>query len=319
MGTKVSSCHIYPLKSGSGISVDKLELTQRGAKHDRLWMLIHDQGPNTGQFITQRDKNCEKLALVKAFPNDDGSTKFSRPSGETLVVSLSDLSLYDGVVHIWGDECAAMDAGIAVAHWFSDYLEQPCRLVKMPDDFVRHVDPVYSLQGDQVSFADGFPLLVTNTASLGLLRKHFPTNTRIGMERFRPNIVLEGVEPFEEDIIHEIKIGDVVLEFVKPCARCKITTIDQAEGCSPSNEPLRTLGLVRHGKAGQLQGLYFGQNAISRKLGTIKTGDDVEILSKKPLHPVLENVVLKPDFSAIPLNGVRTETKERKQSKTKND
>ena len=300
MGIKISSCYIYPLKSGSGVSVDKLELTQRGPKHDRLWMLVHDQGPNRGQFITQRDRSCEKLALVKAFPNGDGSTTFSKPSGESLVVSVGDLSLYDGVVHVWGDECAAMDAGITVAHWFSDYLGQPCRLVRMPNNFVRPADPVYSRQGDRVSFADGFPLLVTNTASLDLLRKHLPANTEIGMERFRPNLVLEGAEPFEEDIIHEIKIGDVILEFVKPCARCKITTIDQVEGCSPSNEPLRTLGLVRHGKAGQLQGLFFGQNAIPRELGTVTTGDHVEIRSKKPLHPVFENVALKPDFSAIP-------------------
>ena len=297
LGIKVSSCHIYPLKSGSGVSVDKLELTQRGPKHDRLWMLVHDQGPNTGQFITQRDKSCEKLALVKAFPNGDGSTNFSRPSGETLVVSVSDLSIYDGVVHVWGDECAAMDAGIAVADWFSDYLGQPCRLVKMPDDFIRPADPVYSRQGDRVSFADGFPLLVTNAASLEKLRKYFPPNTDIGMERFRPNIVLEGIEPFEEDVIHEIKIDDVVLEFVKPCARCKITTIDQAKGISPSSEPLRTLGQVRRGKGKGLQGGFFGQNAIPRELGTIKVGNDVEILSRRPLHPALEIAVLKPDSS----------------------
>ena len=77
MGIKVSGCYIYPLKSGSGISVDKLELTQRGPKNDRLWMLVQNQGPNAGKFITQRDKGCEKLALVKAFPNGVGDTKFS--------------------------------------------------------------------------------------------------------------------------------------------------------------------------------------------------------------------------------------------------
>ncbi len=260
-------------------------------------MLVQNQGPNAGKFITQRDKGCEKLALVKAFPNGLGDTKFSTPDGRTLVVSVDDLSCYDSVVHIWGNECVAMDAGNAIAHWFSDYLDQPCRLVKIPDDFIRSTDPVYSRQGDQVSFADGFPLLVTNAASLEKLRKYFPPNTDIGMERFRPNIVLEGIEPFEEDIVHEIKIGDVVLEFVKPCARCKITTIDQAKGISSSSEPLRTLGQVRRGKGKGLQGGFFGQNAIPRELGTIKVGNDVEILSKRPLHPALEIAVLKPDSS----------------------
>ena len=297
LGIKVSGCYVYPLKSGRGISVDKLELTQRGPKNDRLWMLVQSQGPNAGKFITQRDKGCEKLALVKAFPNGVGDTKFSTPDGRTLVVSVDDLSCYNSVVHIWGDECVAMDAGNSIAHWFSDYLDQPCRLVKMPDDFIRSTDPVYSRQGDQVSFADGFPLLVTNAASLEKLRKYFPPNTDIGMERFRPNIVLEGIEPFEEDIIHEIKIGDVVLEFVKPCARCKITTIDQAKGISPSSEPLRTLGQVRRGKGKGLQGGFFGQNAIPRELGTIKVGNDVEILSKRPLHQVPEFAALKPDSS----------------------
>ena len=108
------------------------------------------------------------------------------------------------------------------------------------------------------------------------------------MERFRPNIVLEGAEPFEEDVIHEIKIGDVVLEFVRPCSRCKITTINQTEGVSTSDEPLRTLGRVRRGKGGGLEGVFFGQNAIPRKLGVIKVGDNVEILSKRALHPALE-------------------------------
>ena len=297
LGIKVSGCYVYPLKSGRGISVDNLELTQRGPKNDRLWMLVQSQGPNAGKFITQRDKGCEKLALVKAFPNGVGDTKFSTPDGRTLVVSVDDLSCYSSVVHIWGDECVAMDAGNAIAHWFSDYLDQPCRLVKIPDDFIRSTDPVYSRQGDQGSFADGFPLLVTNAASLEKLRKYFPPNTDIGMERFRPNLVLEGIEPFEEDIIHEIKIDDVVLEFVKPCARCKITTIDQAKGISPSSEPLRTLGQVRRGKGKGLQGGFFGQNAIPRELGTIKVGNEVEILSKRPLHPALGIAVLKPDSS----------------------
>ena len=124
LGIKVSGCYIYPLKSGSGISVDKLELTQRGPKNDRLWLLVQNQGPNVGKFITQRDKGCEKLALVKAFPNGLGDTKFSTPDGGTLVVSVDDLSCYDSVVHIWGNECVAMDAGNAIANWFSDYLDQ---------------------------------------------------------------------------------------------------------------------------------------------------------------------------------------------------
>ena len=291
MDIKVSSCYIYPLKSGSGISVDKLELTQRGPKDDRLWMLVQDQGPNEGRFITQRDTGCGKLALVEAIPNGDGDIYFSTPDGRKLVVVENDLSCYDSVVRVWGDVCTAMDAGNVAAQWFSEYLRRPCRLVRIPDEFIRLTDENYSRRGDQVSFADGFPLLVTNLASLEKLKTHFPPDIDIGMERFRPNIVLEGAQPFEEDFIHEIRIADVILEFAKPCNRCMVTTIDQSEGVSHSNEPLETLAKIRHGKGGGLQGVFFGQNAIPRKLGVIEVGDDVEILSKKPLHPALQNAV----------------------------
>ena len=291
MDIKVSSCYIYPLKSGSGISVDKLELTQRGPKYNRLWMLVQDQGPNEGRFITQRDTGCGKLALVEAIPNGDGDIYFSTPDGRKLVVVENDLSCYDSVVQVWGDVCNAKDAGNVAAQWFSEYLMLPCRLVRLPDGFIRLTDKNYSRPGDNVSFADGFPLLVTNLASLEKLRNNFPPNVVIGMERFRPNIVLDGIQPFEEDFIHEIRIADVVLEFVKPCNRCMVTTIDQSEGVSISNEPLETLAQIRRGKGGGLQGVFFGQNAIPRKLGAIAVGDDVEILSKKPRHPALQNTV----------------------------
>lgn len=297
MSIKVSACYIYPLKSGAGIPVDTLQLTERGPAQDRLWMLVQDQGLNAGKFITQRDRGCEKLALVQASLDQEDNIKFSTPDGQVLDITQNDLAKHKGTVRVWSDECDALDAGDTAAKWFSDYLGQPCRLVKIPDNFIRATDPTYSRQGDQVSFADGFPLLVTNVASLAKLSEHFPPNVKIEMERFRPNIVLEGAEPFEEDVIHELKIGNTVLEFVKPCSRCKMTTIDQIEGVSPSNEPMKTMGKVRRGKGNGLQGVFFGQNAVTRMLGTIKVGDEVEVLSKKPLHPALENAVLKPNLS----------------------
>ena len=179
MGIKISDCYIYPLKSGGSIRVENLELTQRGPKDDRLWLLIQDQGPDRGKFITQRDKGCEKLALVRAFPDVGVNMKFSAPGRRELVVSQDDLSCYDGFVNVWGDDCAAIDAGNVAAHWFSNYIRKPCWLVKFPDDFIRSTDAAYSRHGDHVSFADGFPLLVTNVASLDNLRKHLPPNIQI--------------------------------------------------------------------------------------------------------------------------------------------
>ncbi len=298
MAVKIAECYIYPLKSGRAMSVNTLDVTNRGPVNDRIWMLVRDQDSEMGKFITQRDKGCEKLALVSAHPDETGAITFSTDDGGgELFVEQDHLHHYKGTVRIWRDECAAMDAGDKAAQWFSHYLNQPCRLVKIPDDFIRSTDSNYSKPTDQVSFADGFPLLVTNNSSLQKLSKHFTPHTTISMDRFRPNIVLDGIGAFEEDIIHEIKIGNVVLEFVKPCNRCKITTIDQTEGVSPSNEPLKALGQARRGKGGGLQGVFFGQNAIPRHLGTIHAGDGVEIISKKPLHPALVNAVLRPDIS----------------------
>lgn len=291
MSIKVANCYIYPLKSGSALSVDQFKITKRGPENDRLWMLIQGQGTNIAKFISQRDKGCEKLALVRSLPMELGAIKFSTPDGLSFVVQEKDLSFRKNIVQVLNDQCDSLDAGNEAARWFSDYLQLPCRLVKLSENFIRFTNIDYSQQGDQVSFADGFPLLITNLASLEKLNTHFPSNSEIGMARFRPNIILTGAQPFEEDIIHEIKIGDVTLEFVKPCTRCMITTIDQRNGISLSDEPLRTLGKVRQGNAGGLNGVFFGQNAIPRKLGIIKVGDEIEILSKKPLHPALKNTV----------------------------
>ena len=139
--------------------------------------------------------------------------------------------------------------------------------------------------------------MVTNTASLGSLSEHFPEGTKIGMERFRPNIVLEGLEPWEEDTIAVAKIGDVILEFLIPCARCKVTTIDQFNGVSENNQPLETLVRTRRGKGDGLQGVFFGHNAVPRTTGVISRGDTVEILFRKALHPSVANTTLKPKVS----------------------
>ena len=299
MTVKISKCYMYPLKSGAGVKVSSLELGKKGPKHDREWMLVKN-GANDdkkGRFITQRDKGCEKLALLHVFPQSNGDMKFTLPNGKTLIVENEQLTQYEGLVSVWGDECEALEAGEEAAKFFSEFLGIECALVKMPEDFVRKTESDFSKAGDHVSFADGFPLLITNEASLTSLSEHFPSGEDVNMQRFRPNIVLTGIDAFEEDVIHEVQIGDVVLEFVKPCSRCKITTIEQETASIPSKEPLQTLARVRRGKGGGIQGVFFGQHAIPRALGTVNVGDEVKILSKRKLHPALENVVLKPKSS----------------------
>jgi len=295
MTIRIAECYIYPLKSAQGINVDTLDITNKGPAHDRSWMLIQDQGDQAGRFISQRDQGCEKLALIRAIPKDNEATDFILPSGLGISIRNSDLTPHNAPVTVWKDACDALDAGDKAAEFFSNYLGLPCRLVKMSDSFIRQADLKFSQQGDMVSFADGFPLLITNHASLEKLSEHFPENTNVSMQNFRPNIVLKGIPAFEEDVIYQIQIGDVILELAKPCTRCKITTIDQSSGISASKEPLQTLAKTRRGKGDGLQGVFFGQNALPRALGTIKVGDEVKILSKKELHPALQNALLKPE------------------------
>ncbi len=299
MTITIAECWIYPLKSAQGIRVDKLELTSRGPINDRLWMLVQDQGAKHGKFISQRDKGCEKLSIVGALPQNDETTKFVLPDGQQISVNNSGLARYDGQVTVHKDTCDALDAGDEAAQFFSNYLNQACRLVRMPDDFIRPTDPKYSRPGDNVGgYADGFSLLATNLASLSKLAEHFPQNTNVTMQEFRPNMVLKGAVPFEEDTIGLARTENgVVLGFTKPCARCSMTTVDQSTGISTSNEPMTTLAKARNGNAEGLGGAFFGQNVILRELGSgiIRVGDEVEILSRREPHPALQNAVLRYD------------------------
>ena len=135
--------------------------------------------------------------------------------------------------------------------------------------------------------------MVTNTASLEALNAEIAPEHRVTMARFRPNIVISGLEAFEEDTILRLKIGTVELELTKPCSRCKITTLDQKTGtASPAGEPLATLARLRRGKGDGLQGVFFGENAVVRKAGVIRRGDQIEILSRKPLHAAVASAKL---------------------------
>lgn len=293
MTVTVSECWIYPLKSAKGISLDGIELTHAGLRHDREWVLIHESSEYRGRFISQRDKGCEKLARVDALPNGEASTTFLLPDGTRLTVNHDGLNPYSAHANIWDDLCEVVDAGNDASQIFSDYLEINCRLVRMRPGFVRQTDLKYSKHPHPLGFADGFPILITNRASLDALAQHMKAPQTLHMQRFRPNIVLEGLDAFEEDIIHQISIGEVILELVKPCARCKIINVDQAHGLASDNEALLTLTRTRKGKSEDLSGAFFGQNAVILKGGTVKVGQNVKLLSKKAQHPALNTSPLR--------------------------
>ena len=262
---KVESLHIYPVKGLRGTDLQESALEARGLTHDRRWMLVDA----TGKFITQREQ--PKLATLSAeitgdglrISNDSGSITIARPAAaERLPVVL------------WKQPLEGHPAATEADTWFSDFLGLPCRLVYQ-GDLPRPASEQYA-PGASVSYADGFPLLVTVTASLDDLNRRMPQP--LPMNRFRPNIVISGAPAWAEDGWKKIRIGNVTLDIVKPCTRCVVTTTDQHTGAKESNEPLNTLKTFRLLRSPGLTGVVFGQNAVPSITGMVKVGDTVEIL-----------------------------------------
>ncbi len=160
---------------------------------------------------------------------------------------------------MWGDRCVGVDQGDAAAGWIGSLLGREARLLRFDPASSRRSDPAWTGDLDAFSlFSDGFPLLVVSRASLDDLNSRLPA--AVPMERFRPNLVLDGLPPYGEDKLHEIELCGVRLRIVKPCTRCVITTTDQRSGERMGDEPLRTLKTYRWNAA--LRGVAFGQNAI---------------------------------------------------------
>ena len=238
----------------------------RGLSGDRCYMLIDDRG----RFLSQREH--PRMALISV---EETPTVLSIRAAETVALELPHqlAEAEETCVSVWNDELDAAVASTEVNHWFSAFLGLSCRLVYMAERHHRAVPGGHGRQGDEVSFADGAPLLLASTSSLDSL------NTRLAnpvtMLHFRPNLVVSGSPPFAEDEWRLIRIGEVELEVSWPCARCVMTTVDPSTGIKAGDrEPLATLGRFRRSPTGAL----FGQNLIPRKLGLIRVGDAVEIL-----------------------------------------
>ena len=144
----------------------------------------------------------------------------------------------------------------------------------MPDESFRRVSPKYSSNNEIVSFADAYPFLIIGQQSLNDLNSRL--EEKVPMNRFRPNFVFDGGEPFDEDKWKKFKIGDIIFEAVKPCSRCVTTTINQETG-EMKQEPLKTLSQYRT----KDNNVYFGQNLIHNKAGKVAVGDSIEILEWK--------------------------------------
>jgi uncharacterized protein YcbX len=271
MTASITSLHVYPVKSCRGTSLLTATVTPLGLADDRHWMLVR---PN-GRFVTQRE--FPRMALIGVQVASAGLT-LSAPGMPALAVPRMAAGVSRPVT-VWKFEGRGLDCGEEAAAWVTKYLGSPLSLVAFDADSPRTCSPEWTPgvhAGTQ--FADGFPVLVISRASLDDLNSRLPK--ALPMERFRPNLVIDGVGPYDEDRIHELRAGGVTLRLVKPCARCSITTTDQATGALDGVEPLRTLKEFRFDR--ELRGVTFGQNAIvvGGAGGQLRVGDTVEIAWK---------------------------------------
>ncbi|MGW1377415.1 MOSC domain-containing protein [Streptomyces sp. NPDC002446] len=268
----LQSIHLYPVKSIAGTDPGEAVVEPWGLAGDRRWLLVDAEG---GQ-LTQRPQPALALARAEGLPG--GALRLTAPGMAALTVGVPE-SGETVPVEIWKDKVEAVPAGEAAAEWFSGYLGLECRLVYLDaPESRRPVDPEYSVPGDTVAFSDGFPLLLTTTSSLDALNSLIAQGDHadegpLPMNRFRPNVVVDGTAPWAEDDWRRVRIGEVVFEVAKPSARCVVTTTDQ-HTAERGKEPLRTL--ARHRRFGDR--LVFGQNLIPRGTGTIRIGDPFEIL-----------------------------------------
>jgi uncharacterized protein YcbX len=258
----ISELWIYPVKGCRGVRVERAEVEAMGLADDRRWLVVDDQGV----FASQRHDPA--LATVEVATDPDGLEITA--TGRTVRVPRNvDAGSPD--VRIWRDTVSAIDCGDEPAEVLSAVLGRPCRIVRWGDASERSVEPEHSRPGDRVGFADAYPLLLIGQASLDDLNRRL--GEPVPMTRFRPNLVVAGAEPYAEDRWSRIRRGPVVLDVVKPCARCVVTTTDQATGRRMGPEPLATLATYRRDG----DKVLFGQNAIPRSLGTLRVGDRVTV------------------------------------------
>jgi len=271
---QITGLFIYPVKSCRGISLPEVEIGSRGMLHDREFLVVDE----SGSFLTQR--TAAELATVRIAVEQDGLA-LEAPEMGILRVPFAcshEASSGSGVarqVTIFNDQVLADDAGDEAAEWFSATLRRSCRLVRAGASYTRKVPPERialphrPAEGPEISFTDGFPTLLVSEESLADLNRRL--EHPVPMDRFRPNIVVRGCEPFEEDTWNTVRLGDLVFGCARPDLRCVITTINQQTGVRDGVEPLRTLATYRRAEDGR--SVKFGQYLVHSGTGQLKVGD----------------------------------------------
>lgn len=257
----ITQLYIYPVKSLGGIALQQALVTGRGLQYDRRYMLVDEHNV----FMTQR--TLHKMALFRLALHENGFTV--RYGNEQLIIPF-EMKGEQITVTVWDDTVLAVRADDRYNEWFSRMLGQPVKLVYMHDESERPVNPKYADNGEQVSFADAYPVLLISEASLDLLNSKLAEP--IGMDRFRPNIVVIGMEPHAEDELTFFTLNGIRFKAAKPCARCVMTTINQ-QTIQVGKEPLATLAKYRQSD----HKINFGENVICLGEGMIYTGSELAV------------------------------------------
>jgi uncharacterized protein len=273
---RLSELSIYPLKSGAGLPVASANVEPWGLAGDRRWMLV-DQA---GVLVSARTDHS--LLAVVAEPTGEGGLRLSRNGLDPVVVPPP---ATDPVpVRLHRHDLLALPAGPAVDAWFARALDRSdVHLVWCDDPTRRPANPAFSRPGDSVSLADGYPVLLTTTASLRQLQD-WVTQTALergeepaeplSMRRFRPNVVVDGADGgFVEDEWKRVRIGTVEFRAARASDRCVMTTVDPL-ALTTGKEPIRTLARYRRWDGN----VWFGVNFIPDGPGTVRVGDPVKVL-----------------------------------------
>jgi uncharacterized protein YcbX len=283
----------YPIKSCTPQAIHSGQMEERGFEGDRRWMIVDENG----RFLSQRTR--PELSLIRATPLDaesempPGALELThRHNGAAPIrIAPPGEETPERTVEIWDDQLPVHLAGAEAQSWIQSVLDPTVQLVYMADKHVRPTDPAFAGAGRSVSFADGYPYLVLSLASLENLNTRLAEggHAALGIERFRPNIVVDGCAAHAEDRWKRIQLGDhseaPILRLVKPCARCRLTTLD-TESLTYGLEPIHTLAQYRQEPSGgpygppdrDLKGLFFGMNAILERGGSVREGARLLVL-----------------------------------------
>jgi uncharacterized protein YcbX len=260
----ISRLYCYPIKSCGGVALDATHVSLRGIQHDRAWAVVDLK---TRKILTQRE--APKLCLIRADVVGDELHYWTNDADRqrTTVGASESKRIVRMTADIWGEKVEVEDQGIWSSGWFTAVLGRPCALVRLPE--------ARRPKGRDINFADAYECLIISEASLEDLNSRL--ETPLQMDRFRPNIVVAGCEPYAEDGWGMIRLSGLHAEAGAPCVRCVITTTDQATGVR-GKEPLRTLATYRKAE----KGVTFGRNFSFMNGGCLRVGDPVEALETPP-------------------------------------